>query len=200
MRGSTGAKPMFAGGRRRSGAMTKADLIEGLSNKLGINKDEAEKAVNIVLDDIIAALKAGERVNISGFGTFAVSDARRRGPGAIPRPANRSRFRPAARRSSSRASSSRIRSMICRARSNPYRHRRDSGTWSEFFSLLEDRDRNGKLGQLASRTRACMRHIRGYSVSHPILIVDKSVGMRDLRQRFEPDRGGLRRFPSSLTV
>jgi DNA-binding protein HU-beta len=58
--------------------MTKADLIEGLSNKLGMNKNEAEKAVNIMLDDIINALKAGERVNISGFGTFAVSmrDAR----------------------------------------------------------------------------------------------------------------------------
>src|ERR1700687_4674200 len=53
--------------------MTKADLIEGLSNKLGMNKGEAEKAVNIVLEDIINALKAGERVNISGFGTFAVS-------------------------------------------------------------------------------------------------------------------------------
>jgi DNA-binding protein HU-beta len=53
--------------------MTKADLIEGLSNKLGMNKGEAEKAVNIMLDDIIGALKQGERVNISGFGTFAVS-------------------------------------------------------------------------------------------------------------------------------
>ena len=53
--------------------MTKADLIEGLSNKLGMNKGEAEKAVNIMLEDIISALKQGERVNISGFGTFAVS-------------------------------------------------------------------------------------------------------------------------------
>jgi integration host factor alpha subunit len=53
--------------------MTKADLIEGLSNKLGMNKGEAEKAVNIMLDDIINALKQGERVNISGFGTFAIS-------------------------------------------------------------------------------------------------------------------------------
>src|SRR5271155_981193 len=53
--------------------MTKADMIEGLANKLGLNKNEAEKAVNIVLDDIIAALKQGERVNISGFGTFSVS-------------------------------------------------------------------------------------------------------------------------------
>jgi integration host factor alpha subunit len=53
--------------------MTKADLIEGLSNKLGLNKNDAEKAVNVMLDDIINALKTGERVNISGFGTFAVS-------------------------------------------------------------------------------------------------------------------------------
>src|SRR5579864_1971532 len=53
--------------------MTKADLIEGLANKLGLNKNEAERAVNMVLDDVINALKQGERVNISGFGTFSVS-------------------------------------------------------------------------------------------------------------------------------
>src|SRR5260370_42365566 len=53
--------------------MTKADLIEGLSNKLGMGKVEAERAVNIVLDDIVNALHQGERVNISGFGTFSVS-------------------------------------------------------------------------------------------------------------------------------
>ncbi|MGA2409388.1 MAG: HU family DNA-binding protein [Candidatus Binataceae bacterium] len=53
--------------------MTKADLIEGLANKLGFNRVDAEKAVNLVLDDIITALKQGERVNISGFGTFSVS-------------------------------------------------------------------------------------------------------------------------------
>ena len=53
--------------------MTKADLVEALANKLGINRGDAEKAVNIVLDDIVHALRQGERVNISGFGTFSVS-------------------------------------------------------------------------------------------------------------------------------
>jgi DNA-binding protein HU-beta len=53
--------------------MTKADLIEGLASKLGLNRNEAEKVVNVVLDDIIGALKQGERVNISGFGTFSVA-------------------------------------------------------------------------------------------------------------------------------
>ena len=54
--------------------MTKAELIEGLANKLNLNKAEAEKAVNLLLDDIVAALKQGDRVNISGFGTFSVSE------------------------------------------------------------------------------------------------------------------------------
>jgi DNA-binding protein HU-beta len=53
--------------------MTKADLVEALASKLGMNRGDAEKAVNIMLDDIVNALKQGERVNISGFGTFSVS-------------------------------------------------------------------------------------------------------------------------------
>ena len=36
-------------------------------------KIDAERVVEALLDDIINALKAGERVNFSGFGTFAVS-------------------------------------------------------------------------------------------------------------------------------
>src|SRR5579871_4182343 len=54
--------------------MTKAELIEGLASKLNLNKAEAEKAINLLLDDIVAALKQAERVNISGFGTFSVSE------------------------------------------------------------------------------------------------------------------------------
>ena len=59
-------------------AMTKTEIIEGLSNKLAMGRSEAEKAVNILLDDIVAALKAGDRVNISGFGTFSVSERKPR--------------------------------------------------------------------------------------------------------------------------
>jgi len=53
--------------------MTKADMVEALASKLGMNRGDAEKAVNVMLDDIVNALKQGERVNISGFGTFSVS-------------------------------------------------------------------------------------------------------------------------------
>jgi DNA-binding protein HU-beta len=58
--------------------MTKTELIDGLANKLAMHRADAEKAINIVLDDIIAALRQGERVNISGFGTFSVSTRRPR--------------------------------------------------------------------------------------------------------------------------
>jgi DNA-binding protein HU-beta len=53
--------------------MTKTDLIEGLSNRLGLVKIDAERVVDGVLDAITEALKHGDRVNLSGFGTFAVS-------------------------------------------------------------------------------------------------------------------------------
>ena len=33
--------------------MTKTELIDGLANKLGVNKSEAEKAINIILEDIL---------------------------------------------------------------------------------------------------------------------------------------------------
>jgi len=53
--------------------MTKSDLIEGLSNKARMTTSQAESVIDIVLDDIITALKRGERVTISGIGTFEVS-------------------------------------------------------------------------------------------------------------------------------
>jgi DNA-binding protein HU-beta len=53
--------------------MTKADLIDSLSDKLGVTRAEAESAVDVMLSAITEALAQGERVNFSGFGTFAIS-------------------------------------------------------------------------------------------------------------------------------
>jgi DNA-binding protein HU-beta len=58
--------------------MTKADLIESLATKLDLQKTTAERAVNTVFDDIEGALQKGDKVNISGFGTFAVSSRKAR--------------------------------------------------------------------------------------------------------------------------
>lgn len=59
-------------------AMTKADLIESVASKVDLPRATAEKVVNVLFDDIVAALRQGEKVNISGFGTFAVSERKAR--------------------------------------------------------------------------------------------------------------------------
>ena len=58
--------------------MTKADLIDLVASKADIPKQKAEEIVNRVFDDIVAALKNGDKVNISGFGTFSVSERKAR--------------------------------------------------------------------------------------------------------------------------
>jgi DNA-binding protein HU-beta len=64
--------------------MTKADLIESVASKTELPKAIAERAVNQVFDDIVAALKMGDKISISGFGTFAVS-ARKARTGRNPK-------------------------------------------------------------------------------------------------------------------
>ena len=58
--------------------MTKADLIESLANSADLPKGQAERVVNAVFDDIVAALRKGDKVTLSGFGTFQVSERKAR--------------------------------------------------------------------------------------------------------------------------
>jgi DNA-binding protein HU-beta len=58
--------------------MTKADLIESVAGTLDLPKGQAERAVQLVFEDIVKALRNGDKVNISGFGTFAVSERKAR--------------------------------------------------------------------------------------------------------------------------
>ena len=58
--------------------MTKADLIESVAATLDLPKGQAERAVQLVFEDIVKALRNGDKVNISGFGTFAVSERKAR--------------------------------------------------------------------------------------------------------------------------
>ena len=59
--------------------MTKADLVDIMSESVDFpSRAAADKAVNVLFDTITEALKKGERVNISGFGTFAVSERKAR--------------------------------------------------------------------------------------------------------------------------
>ena len=54
--------------------MNKTDLVNAVAEDPGLTKKDAEKAVASVIDSITAALKAGEKVQLVGFGTFEVRD------------------------------------------------------------------------------------------------------------------------------
>ncbi len=51
--------------------MTKQDLVDALSEVVS-SKREANDALNTVLDSIQDALKKGDDVTLTGFGTFSV--------------------------------------------------------------------------------------------------------------------------------
>ena len=50
--------------------MNKTELIGCVAEKSGLAKKDAEKAVNAVLDAVVETLKAGEKVQLVGFGVF----------------------------------------------------------------------------------------------------------------------------------
>lgn len=52
--------------------MNKGDLVDAVASTTGESKGTASSAVDAVLDAITGALKSGEKVQISGFGTFEV--------------------------------------------------------------------------------------------------------------------------------
>ena len=52
--------------------MNKTELIAAVAENAGLTKKDTERVVNACLDAITAALQQGEKVQISGFGTFEV--------------------------------------------------------------------------------------------------------------------------------
>lgn len=50
--------------------MTKADLINLVSEKSGITRVKAEAVVNTIFDSMIEALMKDDRIEIRGFGSF----------------------------------------------------------------------------------------------------------------------------------
>jgi len=54
--------------------MNKQELIEALAAKLNTGKSEAEKSLQSFVDVVTESLRAGKEVNISGFGSFSVSN------------------------------------------------------------------------------------------------------------------------------
>ena len=54
--------------------MTKAELVVKVAEATGLEKKNAEKAVNAVFDSITEALASGDKVQIMGFGAFEVKE------------------------------------------------------------------------------------------------------------------------------
>jgi integration host factor subunit alpha len=53
--------------------MTKIDLVELIYERTGSSKKEAAEVFEAVLDIIRDSLRRGEKVKVSGFGTFIVN-------------------------------------------------------------------------------------------------------------------------------
>ena len=54
--------------------MNKQELIDALATKLTVGKTEAEKILHGFVEVVTETLKAGQEVNISGFGAFVVTN------------------------------------------------------------------------------------------------------------------------------
>jgi integration host factor subunit alpha len=53
--------------------MTKTDLVEVIYERVGLSRKEAAKAVDTVLEIVKDSLRRGEKVKITGFGSFVVN-------------------------------------------------------------------------------------------------------------------------------
>ncbi|NIO05811.1 MAG: DNA-binding protein [Proteobacteria bacterium] len=58
--------------------MTKADLIAAVAKEAKITKTAAEKAVNACTSSVTSALRKGDKITLTGFGTFSVAKRRAR--------------------------------------------------------------------------------------------------------------------------
>ncbi|MBU8870714.1 MAG: integration host factor subunit beta [Gemmatimonadales bacterium] len=58
--------------------MTKAELVEIISEETGVNKKDTGVIVNLIMENIGQALVQGDKVELRGFGSFKVKTRRAR--------------------------------------------------------------------------------------------------------------------------
>ena len=54
--------------------MNKTELINAVAKNADLSRKDADKAVNAAFEAITAALKAGEKVSVVGFGGFEIKE------------------------------------------------------------------------------------------------------------------------------
>jgi DNA-binding protein HU-beta len=67
--------------------MNKAELVDAIASKAGLTKVDAKKGLDATMEAVSEALKAGDKVSLVGFGSFAVS-ARNARTGRNPQTGN----------------------------------------------------------------------------------------------------------------
>jgi len=54
--------------------VNKMDVVKAVASRAGLSQADADRAVNAFIDAIADALTRGEKVTVTGFGTFEVRD------------------------------------------------------------------------------------------------------------------------------
>lgn len=52
--------------------MTKADLVNKISDRLGLEKNEVQSTIEAFMDEVKGSLNGGENVYLRGFGSFII--------------------------------------------------------------------------------------------------------------------------------
>ncbi len=52
--------------------MNKTELVAAVAEKAGLSKKDADKAVAALIETVTETLKAGDKIQLVGFGTFEV--------------------------------------------------------------------------------------------------------------------------------
>ncbi len=58
--------------------MTKAELVAKIASDTKLSKAAAEKVLNSAIKNVTMALKKGDKITLTGFGTFSVSKRKAR--------------------------------------------------------------------------------------------------------------------------
>lgn len=58
--------------------MTKTELIEAMATEASVSKREAERLLDAFVKTVTVNIKAGDKVAVTGFGTFKVSHRKER--------------------------------------------------------------------------------------------------------------------------
>jgi integration host factor subunit beta len=64
--------------RLHPGVMTKAELVDEVARVVQLTKKQAETIVNIVFDSIVESLRAGQKIELRGFGSFRLRSRKSR--------------------------------------------------------------------------------------------------------------------------